>query len=365
MTKIVKENAYKLAGVDIEAGDNLVKRIKPHTQKTSRSGLMGGIGGFGAFFDLHDVSAYKRPVLVSSTDGVGTKLKVALELCLHDSIGIDCVGMCVNDIIVHGAEPLYFLDYYACGKLNVDVAEDVVKGIAEGCVQAGCALIGGETAEMPGMYSDNDYDVAGFTVGVVEKEDIIDGSHIRDGDVILGLGSNGLHSNGFSLVRKIVSTTQGVSYDMPVEFSDNQNLGNVLLSPTRIYVQSVLKALHVKDDENKAAIRGMAHITGGGIIDNVKRIMPKGLCAQIDASSWKSHAIFRWLQDHGRLDNENMLSTFNCGLGLVVVVNPALSDQIVDILSKTEDVFVIGTVEKSDRDNLVEIHNMQALCQNS
>lgn len=358
----MKENAYKKAGVDIKAGDDLVHRIKPHVKKTDRSGWMGGIGGFGAFFDLNAVRSYKRPVLVSSTDGVGTKLKIALATGNHTTIGIDCVAMCVNDIVVHGAEPLYFLDYYATGKLDPDTAEKVITGIANGCSQAGCALVGGETAEMPGMYSGEDYDVAGFAVGAVEKEEIINGEGIQDGDVIFALASNGLHSNGFSLVRKLVESTESLAYDRPEYFTGDKTLGQTLLTPTRIYVKSLLEALSVRDGSGKPAIKGMAHITGGGISGNLARILPKDHCARIDAAKWRCDPVFGWLQKLGNLDAGNMLQTFNCGVGMAVVCSRQEADSVREALSRNETVFEIGTIKIKQGKNAVEYENLDKLC---
>lgn len=328
-------SAYKNAGVDIEAAAALVENIKPHIKKTHRSGVMSGIGGFGALFDLKD-TGYSDPVLVSGTDGVGTKIKIAIENGIHDTIGIDAVAMCVNDVIVQGAEPLFFLDYFATGKLDTGVAESVIKGVAEGCVQAGCALIGGETAEMPGLYVDGDYDLAGFTVGAVERNDMITGEAIAEGDVILGLASSGLHSNGFSLVRKILSQSGG--YDI-----------QTLMTPTRIYVKSVLEALKIKDDAGKPAIRGMAHITGGGLDENVPRVIPEGLCAQIDCTCWDLPEVFRWLIKAGNLKPSDMATTLNAGIGMVVIVPAAYKDALVESFKANgETVYEIGTIIQAD-----------------
>lgn len=294
----MSESAYKQAGVDIEAAANLIENIKPHIAKTRRSGVMSGIGGFGALFDLKD-TGYSDPVLVSGTDGVGTKIKIAIDAGIHDTIGIDAVAMCVNDIVVQGAEPLFFLDYFATGKLDTGVAEAVIKGVAKGCELSGCALIGGETAEMPGLYQEGDYDLAGFTVGAVERADMITGAAIEEGDILLGLASSGLHSNGFSLVRKIVETTQGFGYDAPAPFAKGQSMAEALLTPTRLYVKSVLAALKIRDDADKTALHGMAHITGGGLLENVPRMMPEGLCAEIDCAAWGLPPVFRWLMSAG------------------------------------------------------------------
>lgn len=340
----MSKNAYRDAGVDIDAAADLVDRIKPHIKTTQRPGIMGGIGGFGALFDLKQ-TRFKDPVLVSSTDGVGTKLKVAIELDRHDTIGIDAVAMCVNDIVVQGAEPLFFLDYFATGKLVNDVAEDVIKGIAEGCRQAGCALIGGETAEMPGMYAPGDYDIAGFTVGAVERDEIVTGERIKDGDVILGLSANGVHANGFSLVRKLIKTTQGFDYESRMPFADELSLGELLLMPTRIYVKPVLKALEIKDDHGDSAIKGMAHITGGGLYENIPRILPDDLAAHIDVSTWNLPPLFRWLLNIGRLDVHDMARTLNCGIGLVIVCAEDYADDLMSVLAvEGETVYKIGDV---------------------
>jgi phosphoribosylformylglycinamidine cyclo-ligase len=346
--KTPTNSAYKDAGVDIDAAAALVERIKPHVKSTARAGVMSGIGGFGALFDLKE-TRYKDPVLVSATDGVGTKLKIATEMDRHDTIGIDAVAMCVNDIIVQGAEPLFFLDYFATGKLQTGVAEDVIKGIAEGCRQAGCALIGGETAEMPGMYAPGEYDIAGFTVGAVERNEIITGARIKSGDIILGLSSNGLHSNGFSLVRKIIKTTQGYTYESRVPFEKELNLGELALIPTRIYVKSILKALEHKNADGKPLIKGMAHITGGGLIENIPRILPEETKAEIKAQSWRVPSIFKWLLEVGGLDKFDMARTLNCGIGLVVVVDEQDAKTISNTLKKQgESVFEIGQIVRRD-----------------
>lgn len=344
----MKESAYKEAGVDIEAAADLVERIKPHIKRTHRSGVMSGIGGFGALFDLKE-TGYQDPVLVSATDGVGTKIKIAIEMDKHDTIGIDAVAMCVNDLVVQGAEPLFFLDYFACGKLVNDVAEKVIAGVAEGCEQAGCALIGGETAEMPGMYAPGEYDLAGFTVGAVERDEIITGETIQDGDVILGLASNGLHSNGFSLVRKLIKSNPDYTYDSRVEFEEVLNLGEMVLMPTRIYVRSILEALKIKDDDGKAAIKGMAHITGGGLYENVPRILPDNVTARIDASSWDLPNIFRWLREIGQIDPHDMATTLNGGIGMVIVCAPEHEAALTASLQQSgESVGTIGEIISRD-----------------
>ena len=314
--------SYRDAGVDIDAGSQLIERIKPHVAQTMRPEVIGGLGGFGALFEL-PVDRYQQPVLVSGTDGVGTKLKLALEMNRHDTIGIDLVAMCVNDILVLGAEPLYFLDYYATGKLDNDVATDVIKGIAEGCRQAGAALTGGETAEMPGMYGQGDYDLAGFCVGVVEKSKIIDGSKVAANDVLIGLASSGPHSNGYSLVRKIIEVSQA-NLDQP--FAD-KTLGEALLAPTRIYVKTVRELLENID------IHAMSHITGGGLLENIPRVMPNNTRAQIDASSWQMPQVFNWLQQQGNVEQQEMYRTFNCGVGMVLVVAAEAADRAIEQLN--------------------------------
>ena len=301
--------SYKDAGVDIDAGDALVERIKPLAKKTMREGVLAGIGGFGALFEVP--KRYKEPVLVSGTDGVGTKLKLAFEWNMHDTVGIDLVAMSVNDVLVQGAEPLFFLDYFACGKLDVDTAAAVVGGIARGCELSGCALIGGETAEMPGMYPEGEYDLAGFAVGVVEKDQVINGRSIVPGDVVLGLASNGAHSNGYSLVRKIIERDQP---DLDAEFDNGQTLRQAIIAPTRLYVKPILAAL------KQFTIKGMAHITGGGITENVPRVLPENTVAQIDAKAWTLPKLFQWLQQGGNVETQEMYRTFNCGIGMVVIV---------------------------------------------
>jgi phosphoribosylformylglycinamidine cyclo-ligase len=297
--------SYRDAGVDIDAGNRLVDRIKPHAKRTLRPGVLSGLGGFGALFEL-PLDRYRQPVLVSGTDGVGTKLKLALELNQHDTIGVDLVAMCVNDVLVVGAEPLFFLDYYATSKLDVDVAAEVIKGIADGCEQAGAALVGGETAEMPGMYYDNDYDLAGFCVGVVEKTRIIDGSRVQPGDVLLALASSGPHSNGYSLIRKIL-TVSGAPLDDQI--ADGRTLGATLLAPTRIYVKPMLKLRETLE------VKAIAHITGGGLTENLPRVLPNGVKAIINTQSWRRPAIFHWLQQQGGVSETEMWRTFNCGAG--------------------------------------------------
>jgi len=308
------KDAYAQAGVDIDAGNALVQRIKPLARATARHGTTAALGGFGAFFDLK-ATGYKDPLLVSSNDGVGTKLKIAIETGLHHGIGIDCVAMCVNDVVVSGAEPLFFLDYYATGKLDVAVAEQVIASVAKGCQQAGCALVGGETAELPGLYAAGDYDVAGFTVGAVERGQVITGETIAAGDVVLGVASSGLHSNGFSLVRNIVKTS-GFDYQAPAPFAPQQSLGAALLTPTLIYVKPLLALTKA------VTVKGMAHITGGGLLENVPRVLPAGLGVDMDVTTWPLPPVFAWLAKQAYLAAADMLRTFNCGIGMVVVVAP-------------------------------------------
>lgn len=325
---------YKSAGVDIEAGNDLVERIKPIAAKTRRPGVMAGLGGFGSLFEL-PLERYENPILVSGTDGVGTKLKLALELGIHDTVGIDLVAMCVNDIVVLGAEPLFFLDYYATGKLNVDTAASVVAGIGKGCELSGAALVGGETAEMPGMYSEGDYDLAGFCVGIVEKTKILDGSQVKAGDKLIGIGSSGPHSNGYSLIRKIIETSN-ISLDDPL---NDKPLGRALLEPTKIYVKSLLELLKL------VPVHALAHITGGGLTENLPRVLPEGLDAAIDLNAWEFPEIFKWLQQQGNISQADMLTTFNCGIGMIVCVDAEDEAETKAILSKQgETVFSIGEI---------------------
>ncbi len=308
--------SYRDAGVDIDAGDALVERIKPLARRTMREGVLGGIGGFGALFEVP--KRYREPVLVSGTDGVGTKLKLAFALDGHDTVGIDLVAMSVNDILVQGAEPLFFLDYFACGRLDVDIAARVVGGIARGCEQAGCALIGGETAEMPGMYPDGEYDLAGFAVGAVEKSAIIDGTRIAAGDVVLGLASSGAHSNGYSLVRRVIERAWG-TIEAP-QMNDDFHGGrfaDAVLAPTRIYVRAVLGLIR------GVPVKGIAHITGGGLLENVPRVLPGGLQALLHRDAWSMPPLFSWLQRHGGIADAEMHRVFNCGIGMVVIVDAA------------------------------------------
>jgi phosphoribosylformylglycinamidine cyclo-ligase len=323
---------YKSAGVDIEAGNNLVERIKPIAARTRIPGVMAGLGGFGSMFEL-PLDRYREPVLVSGTDGVGTKLKLANEMNVHDTIGIDLVAMCVNDIIVQGAEPLFFLDYFATGRLDVDTAAAVIEGIGKGCEQAGAALVGGETAEMPGMYPDGEYDLAGFCVGIVEKSKSLDGSKVKVGDKLLGIASSGPHSNGYSLIRKILAVS-GAPLNSPFE---GKTLGETLLEPTRIYVKPLLALLE------KIDVHALAHITGGGITENLPRVLLDGIHAKVDLSAWQLPPVFKWLQEQGRIAEADMLTTFNCGIGMIVCVAPEDEQAASDILAALgETVYPIG-----------------------
>lgn len=332
---------YKDAGVDIDAGNKFVQMIKPMVKATSRPEVLTDIGGFGGLFSLH-ADKYEKPTLVSSTDGVGTKLKLAFLMDKHDTVGIDLVAMCVNDIVVQGAEPLFFLDYLATGKLSPEKGAEIVKGISEGCIQAGCALIGGETAEMPGMYADGEYDLAGFTVGVVDNSKIIDGSTITRGDRIIGIGSNGLHSNGYSLARKVFFEKMGLSIDSKIDELEKP-LGEELITPTRIYVKTVLNLL--RDFE----IKGVAHITGGGILENVPRILPNHCKAVIEKSSWDKPAIFEVLREGGNIDEFEMYRTFNYGIGMALVVSAEEAEEIMLRLSGLkEKAYLIGEITKAE-----------------
>ena len=325
---------YRDAGVDIDAGDDLVERIKPHVKRTLRPEVMGGLGGFGALVRV-PIERYPKPVLVSGTDGVGTKLRLAIETGRHDTIGIDLVGMCVNDVVVQGAEPLYFLDYYATGHLDVGVAERVVAGIVEGCVQAGCALVGGETAEMPGMYHGGDYDLAGFCVGIANEDGLIDGTATHAGDVLIGLPSSGPHSNGYSLIRKLLALSGATA----VTEVDGRSLYDQLLMPTRIYVKPLLALIR------EVPVHGLAHITGGGLLDNIPRVVPDGLEVRLDRRAWRRPAVFDWLQAEARIDETEMHRTFNCGIGMTVCVPSTAVDQALAVLSRLgEAPGIIGEV---------------------
>jgi phosphoribosylformylglycinamidine cyclo-ligase len=336
--------SYKDAGVDIDAGDALIERIKPFAKKTMREGVLAGIGGFGALFEVS--KKFKEPVLVSGTDGVGTKLKLAFEWQMHDTVGIDLVAMSVNDVLVQGAEPLFFLDYFACGKLHIDTAAAVIQGIAKGCELSGCALIGGETAEMPGMYPAGEYDLAGFAVGAVEKANILTGASIGAGDVVLGLKSNGVHSNGFSLVRKCI---ERAANNLPTTL-DGQAFKQAIMAPTRLYVLNVLKALaahplNTAANGKTSGIKALAHITGGGLLENIPRVLPKGMAAHLKKGSWPQTELFAWLQKTAGIDDIEMNRTFNNGIGMVVVVDAASAASVTQTLRDLgETVFEIGTI---------------------
>lgn len=351
----MKQNAYKDAGVDIDAGDALVDRIKPLAKATNRPGNMGGIGGFGAFFDVK-AAGYKDPVIVSSTDGVGTKLKIAIETGQHDTIGIDLVAMCVNDILVQGAEPLFFLDYFATGKLDVDTAERIIAGIAEGCRQSNCALIGGETAEMPGMYHDQDYDLAGFAVGAVERDAIITGETILPGDTVIGISSSGVHSNGYSLVRKIVRDS-GLTFASPAPYAPGQTLAQSLLTPTKIYTRALMPLI-----KQSGTIKGLAHITGGGLLENIPRVLPDGAGVRLDATRWQKPPVFDWLRERGDLSPHEMARTLNCGVGMVVICDPANETAVLNQLrSSGETANVIGRAVPAATGERVQIDNLEAV----
>jgi phosphoribosylformylglycinamidine cyclo-ligase len=330
---------YRDAGVDIDAGDELVERIKPRVRRSMRPEVLGGIGGFGALVEV-PLDRYKKPVLVSGTDGVGTKLRLAIDTRRHDGVGIDLVAMCVNDVIVQGAEPLFFLDYFASGKLDVDVGERVIAGIIEGCVQAGCALVGGETAEMPGMYHGADYDLAGFCVGVVEKDAIIDGSRTRAGDVVLGLPSSGPHSNGFSLIRKILQVSGA---DLEADLH-GVRLIDRLIAPTRIYVKPLLILLR------EVSVHGLSHITGGGLVDNIPRVLPDGLEVVLQRNAWRREVVFDWLQREGNVAEPEMYRVFNCGIGMTVQVPASDADRAIGVLRAAgQEALIIGDVRAGTR----------------
>ncbi|PPR10650.1 MAG: Phosphoribosylformylglycinamidine cyclo-ligase [Alphaproteobacteria bacterium MarineAlpha11_Bin1] len=338
--------------MDIEAGDELVERIKPLARSTERTGIMGGLGGFGGLFDLK-AAGYIDPVLVAATDGVGTKLKIAIETAIHDTVGIDLVAMCVNDLVVQGAEPLFFLDYLATGRLEPSAAEVVIAGVAEGCRTAGCALIGGETAEMPGMYHNSDYDLAGFSVGAAERGTILPQKHITQGDIVLGLASSGLHSNGFSLVRQIFSK-KDIEFSSPTAFDPQFSWGKTLLTPTRIYVKSCLE-LH-----KSALVKGFAHITGGGLMENIPRILPDNMTAELIPSAWKMPPIFEWLATEGEVSAAEMVKTFNCGIGMIAVVAPENADAAIERLSELgENVSRIGQLVSREGDEAVRLPELE------
>jgi phosphoribosylformylglycinamidine cyclo-ligase len=339
--------SYRDAGVDIDAGDELVERIKPLVKRTQRREVLAGIGGFGALVELP--AGMRHPVLVSGTDGVGTKLRLAIDTGRHSTIGIDLVAMCANDVIVQGAEPLFFLDYYATGKLEIDVAASVIGGIAEGCAQAGAALVGGETAEMPGMYHGADYDLAGFCVGVVEKELIIDGSRIHPGDCVIGLASSGPHSNGYSLIRKLIDVA-GANAQTQLE---GRPLFERLLVPTRIYVKSLLKLL--REESLAGSVHGLAHITGGGLTDNIPRVLPEGLEVRLRRSSWPRDAVFEWLARTGNISDAEMHRTFNCGIGMVVILEAAQAEGALRLLREAgETAQVVGEVRRGDGGTIID-----------
>ena len=330
---------YRDAGVDMDAGEELVERIKPGVRRSMRREVLGGIGGFGALVEV-PLDRYRKPVLVSGTDGVGTKLRLAIDTGRHDTVGIDLVAMCVNDVVVQGAEPLFFLDYFATGKLVVDIGARVIAGIVDGCVQAGCALVGGETAEMPGMYHGDDYDLAGFCVGIVEKDAIIDGSRTAAGDIVLGLPSSGPHSNGFSMIRKILQVS-GVDLETDL---DGVALGDRLMAPTRIYVKALLKLV------GALPVHGLSHITGGGLVDNIPRVIPDGLEVILERRAWRSEPVFEWLQNAGRVADQEMYRVFNCGIGMTIQVAAKDADRAASILREAgQEAVVIGEVKTGTR----------------
>lgn len=335
--------AYEQAGVNIEAGYEAVKRMKSHVERTARKGIMGTFGGFGGMFDLSELNL-KEPVLISGTDGVGTKLKLAFMVDKHDTIGVDCVAMCVNDIVAQGAEPLYFLDYVALGKAEPAKIEQIVKGVADGCVQSGAALIGGETAEMPGLYDEDEYDLAGFAVGACEKANIVTGEKIAEGDVLVGIASSGVHSNGYSLVRKIVFEDNGYAIDAVVEgYETLGKIGEALLTPTKLYAKPVMEML------KEADIHGMAHVTGGGFYENLPRMMPEGLATEVDLGTWPVLPIFEFLKDKGQLEDKDLYNVFNMGIGFVIAVKPQQADKIIEIAQKHgEKAYTIGRVVKGE-----------------
>ena len=340
--------------MDIDAGNALVEAIKPLARATARSGADAGLGGFGGFFDLK-AAGFKDPLLVAANDGVGTKLKVAIEVGRHDGVGIDLVAMCVNDLVVQGAEPLFFLDYYATGRLDVAAGQAVIAGIAEGCRQAGCALIGGETAEMPGLYEGADYDLAGFAVGAVERDAVVTGAEVAPGDLLLGVASSGLHSNGYSLVRKVIETL-GLGYDSQAPFEPQRTLGEALLVPTRIYVRPCLEALAT------GGVKALAHITGGGFPENLPRVLPDGLAARLPGIDWPVPPVFRWLASAGGIPPAEMLRTFNCGIGMVLAVAPESRAQVIEVLERAgEQTFVIGAIEARDSSQpAVHVENLES-----
>ena len=345
--------AYENAGVSVEAGYEVVKRIKSHVARTNRPGVMGGIGGFGGLFDFASLG-YKEPVLISGTDGVGTKLMIAKMVGKHDTIGVDCVAMCVNDIAACGAQPLFFLDYIACGKNDPALLEKVVSGVADGCVQSDAALVGGETAEMPGMYDPDEYDLAGFAVGAVEKSKIVDGSGIAEGDALIGLPSTGVHSNGFSLVRKALFEQAGYTVDTTLDELDGKSLGEVLLEPTKIYVKTLRPLFEA------GVVKGVAHITGGGFIENIPRMIPQGLAAHINLGTWPVLPIFNVIEKAGAIDHMEMYNIFNMGLGMVLAVDSARADETLQILHEHgEAVYKVGSIERQNGDDRVTFSAQQ------
>jgi phosphoribosylformylglycinamidine cyclo-ligase len=339
----IKSQSYRDAGVDIDAGNALVEAIKPLAKATARTGSTALLGGFGAVFDPK-AAGFRDPLLVATTDGVGTKLRVAIESGRHDTVGIDLVAMCVNDLVVQGAEPLFFLDYYATGKLDVAAGRQIIAGIAAACREVNCALIGGETAEMPGMYADGDYDLAGFAVGAVERDGVLTGATVAEGDLVLGLASSGLHSNGFSLVRHVVGLN-GLDYAGPAPFANDQSLGEALLVPTRLYVRSCLAAIR------DGGVKALAHITGGGLLENIPRVLPDGLAAELDATAWPLPPVFQWLQQHGNIASAELARTFNCGIGMIAVTSPEEVDATTRILEAGgENVRRIGRIIRRGAD---------------
>jgi phosphoribosylformylglycinamidine cyclo-ligase len=352
----IRSNRYRDAGVDIDAGDALVEAIKPLARATRRSGADAQLGGFGALFDPKG-AGYRDPILVATTDGVGTKLKIAIESGRHATVGIDLVAMCVNDLVVQGAEPLFFLDYFATGKLDVASAKTVIAGIAEGCRIAGCALIGGETAEMPGMYAGGDYDLAGFAVGAVERGEVIDGRTVQAGDTVLGLASSGIHSNGFSLVRRVIAES-GLSWSDSAPFAAGQNVAETVMAPTRIYVKSLL-ALCREARAHPGLVRAMAHITGGGLVENVPRVIPENVTAAIDASAWTLPPVFAWLARSGKIEPAELSRVFNCGIGMVVITASAEADRATRLLeSSGETVYRLGKVVARGQDDGCTVANL-------
>jgi phosphoribosylformylglycinamidine cyclo-ligase len=343
--RVDKKTSYQDAGIDIEKGNELIRRLKETIDNTHRKGVIGGLGGFGGLFDLGSLK-YKQPILVSGTDGVGTKIKLAIENNMHDTIGIDLVAMCVNDIIVQGAKPLFFLDYFACSKLDINIAETVINGIGVGCSLAECSLIGGETAEMPGMYKEQDYDLAGFCVGVVEKDEMITGKNVAAGDVLIAIASSGCHSNGYSLIRKILNDTNA---DLS-QVIDGKKLLDHLLTPTRIYVKQILNLMqHI-------SIKSLAHITGGGLIENLPRVIPKDLSVIINTDTWNLPPIFAWLSEQGKINSDEMFKTFNCGIGLVLCVERNNADKTINYLNDNgETAWVIGSIIKNNGGTKVQI----------